>query len=780
MKKFFSSNRIFINLSLAFILMLSSIFLPNNFVSAKRAKVNSAEYISVEKTYEANKDKVALLVNELDLKLDSDVTELNQVRFLLDVTPLMTKVYPQTIKIKAYTKNSENKENIISIINSTIYKKNQALNYSFVLDIPASFNSNDIFLDVYDADAKLQASFKQYIEYTASQEDEVLQSADCTDEFGDCQLQYILNAISYQVGSSKKADTIITKNTNGKYTLSLPMYKSQRHKIVNKITQEPNEDEENPDSSFNMDQLVNLIARGNFGFDKVQLAPKELATDNLPADGTLEFDGENLFIVKDGQRVELGKQGPSGPSGSAGPQGPAGPSGSFSGGDADIHGTLTFLSQGTLLNPNIEGVMKLDYLVDPPDSPELGDLYHDSSSAICVYLENKWQRLIGEGNCKPGLLVPKLLTYPALSDLNIYYPVSISPVYNGDLNSTFSISPSLPAGLVLNTTTGVISGTPTALSAIQTYTVTVSNSLGSLSNTFSLGVFDESLDLASIAVSTDVLPRASGAGSVEVIGSQVFLIGGHNSTWSGAHHTSVQYANTATPTSFTNYGVGTLPSPIAWSDTAQVGDYVYALGSVQGTTNQVLRAHKTNLASWSSYATLPGAAYLSKVFVDEDSVFVLGGGASGDLVYRAPIDDLTIWQNLGSISGFTRSMHFFQVNTDLYTVSATNVYRSSTHDITNWVNISAAAPPAEANAGISALIGSKAYIIGNFMSRNIYSASVADMGTWTLEPNLMPILAWGMHHGVRIGNTYYIYGGMNTSYLGITSIFTIPIIKTYV
>src|SRR5690606_26694706 len=45
----------------------------------------------------------------------------------------------------------------------------------------------------------------------------------------------------------------------------------------------------------------------------------------------------------------------------------------------------------------------------------------------------------------------------------------------------YSISPALPDGLAFDTTTGIISGTPATETAIATYTVTATNSGGSVS-----------------------------------------------------------------------------------------------------------------------------------------------------------------------------------------------------------------------------------------------------------------------------------------------------------
>ncbi len=54
--------------------------------------------------------------------------------------------------------------------------------------------------------------------------------------------------------------------------------------------------------------------------------------------------------------------------------------------------------------------------------------------------------------------------------------------------SAYAISPQLPAGLALSTSTGVISGTPTAVSATAAYTVTASNSSGSTTTHLQIAV----------------------------------------------------------------------------------------------------------------------------------------------------------------------------------------------------------------------------------------------------------------------------------------------------
>src|SRR5262249_21776621 len=49
----------------------------------------------------------------------------------------------------------------------------------------------------------------------------------------------------------------------------------------------------------------------------------------------------------------------------------------------------------------------------------------------------------------------------------------------GGAVTSYSVSPALPAGLTLNPATGVITGTPTVVTAVATYRVTGSNATGS-------------------------------------------------------------------------------------------------------------------------------------------------------------------------------------------------------------------------------------------------------------------------------------------------------------
>ena len=69
--------------------------------------------------------------------------------------------------------------------------------------------------------------------------------------------------------------------------------------------------------------------------------------------------------------------------------------------------------------------------------------------------------------------------------------IANNPTSNGGAVTGYSVSPALPAGLSLSTSTGVVSGTPTALMAKARYTVTASNAAGSSAATLAITVNDQ-------------------------------------------------------------------------------------------------------------------------------------------------------------------------------------------------------------------------------------------------------------------------------------------------
>jgi hypothetical protein len=78
------------------------------------------------------------------------------------------------------------------------------------------------------------------------------------------------------------------------------------------------------------------------------------------------------------------------------------------------------------------------------------------------------------------------------------------PVRTGGAPTSYGVNPALPTGLTLNGTTGVISGTPTAVAAAANYTVTGTNSAGSVQATVNIAVTSNVVAPTNLVYSTPV------------------------------------------------------------------------------------------------------------------------------------------------------------------------------------------------------------------------------------------------------------------------------------
>ncbi len=87
-------------------------------------------------------------------------------------------------------------------------------------------------------------------------------------------------------------------------------------------------------------------------------------------------------------------------------------------------------------------------------------------------------------------LAPSNLSYSSPTALYIVGTAitSNTPTITGSATITYSVNPVLPAGLVLNASTGIISGTPTTPSAAANYVITASNPAGNTTATLTLAV----------------------------------------------------------------------------------------------------------------------------------------------------------------------------------------------------------------------------------------------------------------------------------------------------
>jgi 6-phosphogluconolactonase (cycloisomerase 2 family) len=161
---------------------------------------------------------------------------------------------------------------------------------------------------------------------------------------------------------------------------------------------------------------------------------------------------------------------------------------------------------GTLITPNVPtdtGGAVLSYAVapalptglalDPNTGIISGTPTAITASATYVVTANN-----SGGNGTVGVVIavndvaPRNLTYsanPAVYTIGTAIPSNV-PTSAGGAVISYSVDPALPAGLTLNPTTGVITGTPTVVAVTASYVVTATNSGGSATDSLTLTVKD--------------------------------------------------------------------------------------------------------------------------------------------------------------------------------------------------------------------------------------------------------------------------------------------------
>ena len=85
----------------------------------------------------------------------------------------------------------------------------------------------------------------------------------------------------------------------------------------------------------------------------------------------------------------------------------------------------------------------------------------------------------------------------------------LTPTSTGGTITAWSVAPALPAGLAFSTSTGGISGTPTVGAASQTYTITASNSGGSLAKVLTIAVATAAPTISSFLASPGTVPTGN-------------------------------------------------------------------------------------------------------------------------------------------------------------------------------------------------------------------------------------------------------------------------------
>jgi len=254
---------------------------------------------------------------------------------------------------------------------------------------------------------------------------------------------------------------------------------------------------------------------------------------------------------------------------------------------------------------------------------------------------------------------------------------ALIPTVIGGVVSSYSVSPVLPAGLTLNATTGIISGTPTAVTAKNNYLVTATNNVGSTA-------FAVSITINDAATTTGVAPANLSYASpvVYVTGKSISAL---SPTVTGGAVSSYS-VSPALPAGLTLDGTTGIISGTPTTVTAKANYLVTATNNV-GSTAYAVSITINDVATTTGVAPANLSYTSPVVYVTGKSILALnptvtGGAVSSYSVSPALPAGLSINATTGIIGG-TPTAASVAAN---YLVTATNANGSTTFSVNLTVN----------------------------------------------------------------------------------------------
>ncbi len=322
---------------------------------------------------------------------------------------------------------------------------------------------------------------------------------------------------------------------------------------------------------------------------------------------------------------------------------------------------------------------------------------------------------------------PTALTYsanPAVYTKTVTITNNI-PSNGGGAVVSYSVLPALPAGLSLSTSTGIISGTPTALSAAANYTVTATNSGGSTPATVSITV-------------NDVAPSALTYSTNPAIYTKGTAI--TNNTPSSTGGAVVSYSiSPALPAGLTfSTSTGVISgTPTALSPAA---NYTVTATNTGGSTPATVNITVKDVApSALTYSTNP-ATYTKGTAITNNTPSSSGGAVVSYSVSPALPTGLSFSTSTGVISGTPTALS----PAANYTVTATNTGGSSPATVNITVNdVAPSALTYSANPAI--------YTTGTAITNNTPSSSGGPVVSYSISPALPTGLSCSTSTGVISG-----------------------------
>jgi len=413
------------------------------------------------------------------------------------------------------------------------------------------------------------------------------------------------------------------------------------------------------------------------------------------------------------------------------------------------------------LNPSISGVV-LSYSITPALPSGLNfntttGVISGTPSAVSSTATYTVTATNSGGSSSFGVVIavndisPNSLSYPTPNTFTRNTTItSLNPSVSGGSVSNYSISPSLPSGLNFNSATGVISGTPSAVSSANTYTVTATNSGGSTSfgvvitvndvapsslsyaspNVFTVGTtisnllpsFTGSVTSFSIAPSLPAglnFDTATGVISgtpTEVSSSSIYIVTATNSGGSTSFGVIIT-VNDAAPSSLSYsspnvFTIGTTISNLLPSFNGNVISFSIvpslpaglnfdtATGEISGTPTEVSSSSiytvtATNSGGSTSFGVIitVNDAAPSSLSYSSPNVFTIGTTISnllpsfnGNVISFSIVPSLPVGLNFDTATGEISGTPTEVSSSSIYTVTATNSGGTTSFDIEITIN----------------------------------------------------------------------------------------------
>ena len=246
---------------------------------------------------------------------------------------------------------------------------------------------------------------------------------------------------------------------------------------------------------------------------------------------------------------------------------------------------------------------------------------------------------------------------------------------------TFSVSPALPTGLSLNTSTGAITGTPTVNVSAANYTVTASNSCGTATKVLAITVGQAPAGLNYTSTS----PTYINGTAITTNSATLTTTGSPTPTFS---------VSPALPTGLSlNTSTGAITgTPTVNSSTT---NYTVTASNSCGTASKVLAITVGQAPAGLNY-TNASPSYINGAAITTNSATLTTTGSPAPTFSVSPTlpTGLSLNTSTGAITGTPTA----NVSAANYTVTATNIFGNTTKVLTITVSSPVIAPPSNLSA----------------------------------------------------------------------------------